>query len=46
MYQDDGDGDCIGDACDEFPNDYDPAQPDSDNDSIGEPPFNIMITFV
>ena len=36
MNQEDTDNDCMGDACDEFPNDYDVNQPDYDEDSVGD----------
>jgi hypothetical protein len=34
MRQEDDDGDCVGNACDELPND--PQQPDDDHDDIGD----------
>ena len=36
MNQEDADGDCIGDVCDEFPNIVDPGKPDSDADGLSD----------
>ena len=43
--QADSDGDCMGNACDAEPDDYDPTVPDGDGDGIGDPCDNCPDLF-